>query len=127
MIGINERRDMIEPEDADLSIVEQCKLLELPRSTLYYTASKAYSDHDLEIMKALDTLHLEDPTCGTRRMRLELAKLGYQVGRRHVRTLMQLMRLKTVYCRPRTTVTDPAKYKYPYLLRNLVIDRPNQA
>lgn len=66
-----------------------------------------------------------DPTRGTRRMTKELKKMGYQVGRTHVRTLMQIMRLKTVYCRPRTTVIDPAKYKFPYLLRNLPIVRPN--
>lgn len=55
-----------------------------------------------------------------------LRKMGYKVGRCHVRTLMQVMRLKTVYCRPRTTLIDPARYKYPYLLRNLNISSPNQ-
>ena len=77
-------------------------------------------------MKELDRLYLEDPTRGTRRMTKELKKIGYQGGRTHVRTLMQIMRLKTVYCRPRTTVIDPAKYKFPYLLRNLAVVRPNQ-
>ena len=77
-------------------------------------------------MEELDHLYLEDPTRGTRRMSKELKKKGYQVGRCHVRRLMQAMRLKTVYCRPRTTVADPAKYKYPYLLRNLKIAHPNQ-
>jgi putative transposase len=71
-------------------------------------------------------LYLEDPTRGTRRMARELRKLGYETGRCHVRSLMRIMRLKTVYCMPRTTISDPAKYKYPYLLRNLRIDRPNQ-
>ena len=59
-------------------------------------------------------------------MAQELRKKGHKVGRCHVRTLMQIMRLKTVYCRPRTTVIDPARYKYPYLLRNLNIDHSNQ-
>ena len=68
-------------------------------------------------MEALDKLYIEDPTRGTRRMARELQKKGHQVGRCHVRTLMQIMRLKTVYCRPRTTIIDPAKYKFPYLLR----------
>lgn len=77
-------------------------------------------------MKELDRLYLEDPTRGTRRMTKELKKKGYKVGRCHVRTLMQTMRLKTVYCRPRTTIIDPAKYKFPYLLRNLEIVNPNQ-
>ena len=121
------RKSMIEHSHDKLTIVDQCELLELPRSTFYYTASKAYSEKDLSMMRALDDLHLEDPTRGTRRMRNELKKLGFKVGRRHVRTLMQIMRLKAVYCRPRTTLIDPAKYKYPYLLRNVEITRPNQA
>ena len=81
---------------------------------------------DLQVMEELDKLYLEDPTCGTRRMTNELRKKGHCVGRCHVRTLMQVMRLKTVYCRPRTTIIDPARYKYPYLLRNLDIHSPNQ-
>jgi putative transposase len=101
-------------------------MLSIARSTLYYTPSKA-DDKDLQIMEELDRLYLEDPTRGTRRMTKELRKKGYKVGRCHVRTLMQIMRLKTVYCRPRTTIIDPARYKYPYLLRNLDIVRPNQA
>jgi putative transposase len=100
-------------------------MLGIARSTLYYTPSKA-DDKDLQIMEELDRLYLEDPTRGTRRMTKELKKKGYKVGRCHVRTLMQIMRLKTVYCLPRTTVIDPARYKYPYLLRNLGIVRPNQ-
>jgi len=121
------RKTMIDRDHEELSIVDQCELLELPRSTLYYTPSKAYSEKDMLMMRELDILHLEDPTRGTRRMRNELIKLGFNVGRRHVRTLMRIMRIKTVYCRPRTTLIDPAKYKYPYLLRNVEITRPNQA
>jgi putative transposase len=78
------------------------------------------------MMENLDRLYIEDPTRGTRRMKKELRKKGFKVGRHHVRKLMQVMRLKTVYCRPRTTVIDPARYKYPYLLGNLDIKRPNQ-
>ena len=58
-------------------------------------------------------------------MSRELQKMGYKVGRCHVYSLMQIMRLKTVYCRPRTTIIDPSRYKYPYLLRNLEIQKPN--
>lgn len=125
MIPIETRKMMIDKDAGAMSICHQCDLLELSRSTLYYTPSKT-NKADLMIMKELDRLYLEDPTRGTRRMRDELKKLGFEIGRHHVRTLMQIMRLKTVYCRPRTTVIDPAKYKYPYLLRNLDIKRPNQ-
>ena len=124
MIPLEIRKELIDRGEGG-SICRQCDLLGIARSTLYYTPSKA-KDQDLRIMEELDRLYLEDPTRGTRRMTKELRKMGYQVGRCHVRRLMQIMRLKTVYCRPRTTVIDAAKYKYPYLLRNLDIVRPNQ-
>ena len=120
------RRGMVDRDGVSISICAQCEMLGIARSTLYYTPSQAL-DKDLKMMEDLDRLYLEDPTRGTRRMTKELRKKGYKVGRCHVRTLMQTMRLKTVYCRPRTTVIDPAKYKFPYLLRNLDIVSPNQA
>ena len=126
LIPIEQRREMIERTKEAATIVRQCDLLCLSRSTLYYTPSKAYNEKDLQMMAELDRLYIEDPTRGTRRMRNELVKLRYKVGRYHVRTLMNVMRIKTVYCRPRTTIADPTKYKYPYLLRNLRIERPNQ-
>jgi len=126
MIPLEIRKEMIDRDEGSRSICRQCEMLSIARSTLYYTPSKA-DDKDLQIMEELDRLYLEDPTRGTRRMTKELRKKGYKVGRCHVRTLMQIMRLKTVYCRPRTTIIDPARYKYPYLLRNLDIVRPNQA
>jgi len=126
MISIKDRRQMIERTTDAANIVHQCELLGLARSTLYYTPSRAYCERDLRMMEELDKLHLQDPTRGTRRMRNELVKRGFKVGRCHVRTLMNVMRIKTVYCRPRTTLSDPTKYKYPYLLRNLCIERPNQ-
>jgi len=125
MIPLEIRKGLIDRDEGSRSLCSQCEMLSIARSTLYYTPSKA-DDQDLQIMEALDRLYLEDPTKGTRRMTKELRKMGYQVGRCHVRRLMQIMRLKTVYCRPRTTIIDPAKYKYPYLLRNLDIVRPNQ-
>ena len=124
MIPVDIRKEMINKDDKARSICNQCELLSLARSTLYYTPMRT-NDRDLKLMEELDRLYLEDPTRGTRRMTKELRKMGYQVGRTHVRTLMQIMRLKTVYCRPRTTVIDPAKYKFSYLLRNLPIVRPN--
>ena len=77
-------------------------------------------------MQNLVILYLKDPTHGTRRMAKEFVKLGYRIGCCHVRSLMRIMRLKTVYCLLRITISDPTKYKFPYLLRNLRIDRPNQ-
>lgn len=125
MIPLSERKAWIDRKGADMSISEQCSLLSINRSTLYYTPAQQGSE-ELEIMRALDELYTEDPTRGVRRMLSCIRAKGYKVGRFKIRGMMQRMRLKTVYCRPRTTVIDPAKYKYPYLLRNLKITRPNQ-
>lgn len=128
MIPVETKKTMIATQkDKTLSIQQQCALLSLARSSFYHHP-RAFFHHnkDLEIMEELDRLYLEDPTRGTRRMANELRKKGYRIGRCHTRTLMRTMRLKTVYCQPRTTVIDPARYKYPYLLRNLEVTRPNQ-
>ena len=125
MIPLPQRRNLVDPADKNMSIVGQCELLQINRSGLYYKPKEA-SQLDLQIMREMDELHLMDPTMGTRRMSKELQKLGYTIGRTKVRRLMQVMRMKTIYCHPRTTVIDPAKYKYPYLLRNLQVTRVNQ-
>lgn len=108
-----------------LSIIKQCAVLEIHRSGLYYTA-RPVIDEDLQLMRLMDLLHLEDPTKDTRMLAKDLADHGFSVGRARVRRLMRLMRIKAVYCMPRTTVIDAAKYKYPYLLRDLKIERRNQ-
>lgn len=116
---------MVDREQGAVSICHQCEFLGISCSMFYCTPSTR-SDEALLLMEELDRLYLEDPTRGTRRMAKELRKLGHKTGRHHVRTLMRIMQMKTVYCRPRTTVIDPAWYKYPYLLRNLSINRLNQ-
>ena len=124
MIPIDQRKNLIEKESRELSLCKQCELLNISRSSLYYTPSVA-SSLELEIMRNIDFLYTEDPTRGTRRMYQALKRLGFNIGRYKVRSLMRLMRIKTIYCKPRTTFCDPAKYKYPYLLRNLPINETN--
>ena len=124
MIPMDQRKNLIEKESAELSLCKQCELLNISRSSLYYTPSVA-SSLELEIMRNIDFLYTEDPTRGTRRMYQALKHLGFNIGRYKVRSLMRLMRIKTIYCKPRTTICDPAKYKYPYLLRNLPINETN--
>ena len=124
-MSTRDRRALVDVSDPKVPVAEQCKWLGISRSGFYYR-SRRISPLELTAMQALDRLYLEDPTRGTRRMCNELRKMGIRVGRDHTRTLMQRMRIKTVYCRPRTTCMDPASYKYPYLLRNLKIERTNQ-
>lgn len=111
--------------NADLSIRQQCRLLNLPSSTFYRKPTQR-CERDSRIMRTMDALHLEDPTRGTRRLAGELTKVGLGVSRDKVRTLMRIMRLKTIYRVPRTTVCDPGAYKYPYLLRGRTISRVNE-
>ncbi len=92
---------------------------------MYYRPIGA-SDYNLQLMREMDELHLKDPTLGTRRMTKFLVKKGYKISRNKTRRLMRLMRISAVYCVPRTTVSDPTRYKYPYLLKGLDITRPNQ-
>jgi transposase InsO family protein len=77
-------------------------------------------------MRRLDRLHLEFPFAGTRMLRGLLAAEGCKIGRRHVKTLMRRMGIEALYRRPRTTKPEPGHKVYPYLLRGLSIERPNQ-
>jgi putative transposase len=124
MISLKERKSLINESDK-LSISKQCELLSIPRSTLYYKPCPANTEN-LIIMRIMDEMYLEDPTRGTRRYMDDLALKGILIGRDKVRSLMRIMNITSIYPKPRTTVIDPAKYKYPYLLRGLKIERPNQ-
>jgi len=122
---VADRKKLVEKNLAKPGITRQCGLLGLARST-YYHKPKPFSEQDLQIMHTMDRMYQEDPTRGTRRYADDLAHQGYKIGRDKVRRLMQLMAIAAVYCKPRTTVIDPARYKYPYLLRGLRINRANQ-
>ena len=124
-MSTSEKRSLIERSSPEFSVIRPCELMGLERSTFYYRVAPLSAD-ELAMTRKLDELYAEDPTRGTRRMSDELNKSGFNAGRGRTRRLMQMMRMKTIYCRPRTTVCDPAKYKAPYLLRNLKIKRPNQ-
>lgn len=125
MRPLAERKQMIDTQAEKLTIEEQCKLIMLPRSSYYYS-NTGVSSKDLELMRKMDEMYLEDPTRGTRRYSADVSAEGLKLGRDHARTLMLLMGIAAIYPKPRTTVIDKAKYKYPYLLRNLPIVRSNQ-
>jgi putative transposase len=125
MIPLDTRRKLVDREDPDFSVVQQCIMLSINHSTFYYKG-RAVSQQDLAIMLLMDKMYSTDPTRGTRRWRRELKRLGIMLGRDKIATLMRIMRIEAVYRKPRTTISDPTKYKYPYLLRKLKITRPNQ-
>ena len=108
-----------------LPISRQAQALGMARSTVY-AVPRPVSDRDLDLMKRIDRLHLEMPYAGSRMLRDLLFQDGIQVGRKHVATLMKRMGIEALYRKPKTTKKHPQHRVYPYLLRGLVIDRPNQ-
>jgi putative transposase len=110
---------------AKLSVKRQAELLELSRSSVYY-APRPISERDLMLMRRLDELHLEAPYYGARKLAHQLKREGHEVGRRHVRTLMQRMGIEALYRKPRTSIPARGAQVYPYLLGGISIDRPNQ-
>lgn len=116
---------MIEP-DHRLPVVRQAQLLALSRSSVYYLA-RPTSGEDLAFMRRIDELHLEHPFAGSRMMRDLLKGEGHFIGRKHVATLMHTMGIEALYRKPNTSRRHAAHPIYPYLLKNLPIERPNHA
>jgi putative transposase len=108
-----------------LSIMRQCALLGLSRSSLYYRP-QPIAEADLRLMRRLDELHLTHPFLGARRLAHLLQREGVAVGRRHVGTLMVLMGIEAIYRKRRSSLPAEGPRIYPYLLRDVVIERPNQ-
>jgi len=120
-----ERKAIIVRGHPDLSLGRQCRLLSISRSSFYY-APKAESPATLALMRRIDELFLKYPFYGSRQMARQLRRQGTRVGRHRVRRLMRLMGLQAIYQAPKTSAPHPAHRVYPYLLKNLVVDRPNQ-
>ena len=104
--------------DHKLPINQQAKLLSIGRGTVYYK-QKPVSARDKELMDLIDRLHLELPFAGARMLTDLLRLLGFDVGRRHVSTLMKRMGIEAIYRKPKTTRRHPEHKVYPYLLRGL--------
>lgn len=109
-----------------LPIAAQCRLLSISRGCVYYRPAPL-SEADLQLMRRLDELHLEHPCFGSRRLVVLLRRDGFDTGRQHVRTLMRRMGIEAIYRKPRTSLANQAHRVYPYLLRDVAIERPNQA
>lgn len=115
---------MIEREH-ELPITRQAELLDLSRASVYYQPM-GVSAEDLRLMRRIDELHLELPFAGSRMLRDLLNQEGHRVGRKRVRTLMRRMGIEAIYRRKNTSRPHPEHAVFPYLLRGLAIERPNQ-
>jgi putative transposase len=109
----------------ELAVSRQAKVLKVSRSSGYYTP-RPVPAADLAIMRRIDELHLDYPFMGSRMLRDMLCREGIGIGRRHVATLMKRMGIEALYRRPNTSKPAPGHKIYPYLLRGLTVDHPNQ-
>jgi putative transposase len=116
---------MIDKDYEKLSISEQCNLLEVNRSTYYYVPVKENSE-TLELMNKIDELYTARPTLGSRGIRDQLNIQGITVNRKKIQRLMEKMGLRTIFPKKNLSKANHQHKKYPYLLKNLKITRPNQ-
>jgi putative transposase len=117
---------MIESVGCPLSVREQCRLLSVPRSTLYYQPAKTKAE-DLWVMRRIDEQYTATPFYGVERMTACLQRQGFRIGHNRVRRLLRLMGLEALYPKPRLSVPGGPEHRvYPYLLRGLRIDHVNQ-
>jgi putative transposase len=116
---------MVERMNPALPISQQCRLLALPRSSVYRKPAEV-SAEDLAIMALIDRHYLARPYYGSRRMAAWLATQGHHVNRKRVPRLMRLLGLAAIYQRPNTSKPAVAHKIYPYLLHGLTIERVNQ-
>src|SRR5258708_1273806 len=120
-----ERKAMIAREHA-LRLTRQATLLKLSRSGLYYR-TRPVTPADLAVMRRIDELHLDYPFAGSRMLRDLLRGEGVSIGRQRVATMMKRMGIEAIYRRPNTSKPAPGHKIYPYLLRGVAVERPNQA
>ncbi len=115
---------MVDRKDS-LLVSRQCELLELPRYTFYHV-SKPVTNEEMELIRLIDCCHLKYPFYGSRRIRDWLEDQGHKVNRKRIQRLMRTMGLAALYPKRNLSLANQAHKVYPCLLRDLVIDRPNQ-
>lgn len=120
------RSELVEKNHPHLSLRTQCELLGVARSTLDYQPVPE-SAEDLRIIRLMDEIYLIDPCIGTRRL-VTLLERDYEVevNRKRLQRLRRKMGMETIWCRPRTSIPEQSHRKYPYLLRDLIVSRPDQ-
>jgi putative transposase len=125
-LSVEQRRGLIESVGCALSVRRQCRLLGVPRSTVYATPQGRKAS-DLALMRWLDAQYTAMPYYGVERMTACLRRTGFAVGHNRVRRLLRLMGLEALYPKPRLSLPGGPEHRvYPYLLRGLRIERPNQ-
>ena len=131
-LSVSERRKWLERDESETAgknppISRQCKLLGISRSGLYYKKkARKTAKEDENIKRFIEEMYAKNPTYGTRRMTKHLKKLGINIGRTRVTRLYRELGLEAIYPRPHTSFSNKKHLKYPYLLKGLKIERPDQ-
>ena len=128
-----ERRVLIDTE-LNISLNKQCKLLQVSKSSLYYTPTKPFSSGiDLRVLDAINDIYSDFPSYGSRRIHAQLLRDGHSVGKKFVKKAMKYMGIEALYPKPKTTTANKEHYKYPYLLKDfrdyagrVIIEKTNQ-
>jgi putative transposase len=118
-------RQLVEPGHAELSVRRQCQLLGLTRASFYYQAGTE-SDENLRLMRLLDAEYTRHPFYGSRKLTDWLRQRGEEVNRKRVQRLLRLMGLEAIYPKPRLSQGGKEQRIFPYLLRGVAIERPDQ-
>ena len=121
-----ERRSWVEPNHPGLSVSRQCALLGVARSSVYYTPNTSESPENLALMRRIDEQYLKRPYYGVPRMTLWLNEQGHHVNHKRVARLMRLMGLQATLPGPHTSKPHPEHRIYPYLLRDIAVEAPNE-
>ena len=122
-----EKKKCIDENHSEISILRQCELAGLPRSTYYReTSGSQEPPENLEFMRLIDELFTAYPFYGTRQMRNALRRMGHKINRKRVQRLMRKMGLESIAPKPNTSKAHPQHKVYPYLLRGVDVIRPNQ-
>jgi putative transposase len=119
------KQTFVEPDNKKISVVRQCELLGINRSTIYYR-QRAENTEDAEIMRLLDEQYTETPFYGYRRMKVYLQNLGCQINHKRVIRLMRKLGLEAIYPKPKLSKPNKEHLKFPYLLRGVKIEQSNQ-
>ncbi len=128
-----ERKSMIDPK-LNMSLNKQCRLLQVSKSSFYYTPVKPFSTpENIGVLDAINNIYSDFPSYGCRRMTKQLQKDGHNVGKKFVKKAMNYMGIEALYTKPKTTTANKEHYKYPYLLKDfrdytgrVITERVNQ-
>jgi len=120
-----ERRQMVDQQESSLSIARRCELLKIHRSGLYYRPCRE-SEENLTIMRLLDEQYFKTPFYGVRKLTVLLKKQGFKINRKRAKRLMGLMGWRTLYRNKNTSGPDKQNRLYPYMLKGLRVERPDQ-